>query len=160
MSEEASEGTARQVGACCHGGSWSREGGATFSATGEDPRSALEAGLRAVLALARLPATAAADGDRAAPIHGEGADLVALFVLLAADLLDQIAEFGASLRDVTIDGLLTEDDGTLRAWGYVHGALTPASPSPAPLILSNAAVTETPGRIEIHGVLRSMPKAH
>ena len=54
---------------------WTAEGTATLHAAGGDMRSALEAGLRAVLALAAAPSHTPLDTGRSAPIRGEGDDL-------------------------------------------------------------------------------------
>src|SRR5215211_7976663 len=86
--------------------SWSPAGIATLNATCRDMRSALEAGLRAVLALAVAPAPTSLDTGRSAPIRGEGDDLGNLLADLIQDLLGQIEFFGGGLHNVAVDGVL------------------------------------------------------
>jgi hypothetical protein len=92
-------------------------------ATAEEPRPALLAGLRGILAVAtgRDDEPPADDVAIAAPIQGRGADLAALFEALADDLLDQLAAMGSGFGRVRLDGLLRTDDGGWTAWGYLLG---------------------------------------
>jgi len=99
---------------------WGTDGLATLEATGGDRRAVLEAGLQAILALV-LPMSAMpaeTTGTRSVPIRGEGVDLGALFADMADDFLEQIAEFGTALHDVSVDGVLRGDRDGLLAWGY------------------------------------------
>jgi hypothetical protein len=135
--------------------SWSPEGIATLHAVGRDIRSALEAGLRAVLALAVVPLSAPLDTGRSAPIGGEGDDLEILFADLAEDLLGQIEFFGGGLHDVAVDGLLRREDGGYVGWGYVSGSLEVAPPGEVPHLLGTPTVSEgaTHG-ITVHATLQ------
>jgi hypothetical protein len=111
---------------------WTPEGIATLHAAGGDMRSALEAGLRAVLALAAAPPHTPLDTGRSAPIRGEGDDLGSLFADLIQDLLGQVEFFGRGLHDVTIDGVLRREDGGYVGWGYASGTLDAGFPVVAP----------------------------
>ena len=102
---------------------WDADGVALIEARGGDLRSALEAGLRAMLALTVAPASDAQQPDRSAPIRGEGDDAAGLFADLVDDLLAQLAHFGNGLSDVELDGLLRRDQGGYIAWGYATGTL-------------------------------------
>ncbi len=103
---------------------------ATIEVEGADRRSALEAGLCAVLALAvEAPRVAESQASGlSAPIRGEGVDLPALFADLVDDLITQIADFGAAIYDVRLDGVVRTEAGGLIGWGYVAVA-RPASPA-------------------------------
>ena len=122
--------------------SWSSAGIATLHAVGHDTRSALEAGLRAVLALAVAPAQAPLDTGRSAPIRGEGNDLGSLFADLIEDLLGQIEFFGGGLHDVAVDGVLRREDGGYVGWGYASGTLEAASPGAVPRLLGTPTASE------------------
>jgi hypothetical protein len=115
--------------------SWSPAGIATVHAAGSDPRSALEAGLRAVLALAVAPASTPLDTGRSAPIRGEGDDLGSLFADLIEDLLGQIEFFGGGLHDVAVDGVLRRENGGYIGWGYASGTLEAESRGITPRLL-------------------------
>src|SRR3954447_15840268 len=115
--------------------SWSSAGIATLHAVGHDTRSALEAGLRAVLALAVAPTQASLNTGRSAPIRGEGNDLGSLFGDLIEDLLGQIEFFGGGLHDVTVDGLLRGEDGGYICWGYALGTLEAVSTGAIPRLV-------------------------
>jgi hypothetical protein len=134
---------------------WSEAGIATLYAAGRDARSALEAGLRAVLALALAPPRTPLDTGRSAPIRGEGDDLASLFGDLIEDLLGQIEHFGDGLHDVVLDGLLRREDGGYVAWGYASGTLEAASPGAGPRLLGTPTASEgtAPGVI-LHATLR------
>lgn len=121
---------------------WSPEGIATLHAAGIDIRSALEAGLRAVLALAVAPAATPLDTGRSAPIRGEGDDLGSLFADLVEDLLGQIEFFGSGLHDVVVDGVLRREDGGYVVWGYAAGTLEAASPVEVPRLLGMPTASE------------------
>ncbi|MCC2628829.1 MAG: hypothetical protein K0S14_2479 [Thermomicrobiales bacterium] len=122
---------------------WSPEGIATLHAAGGDMRSALEAGLRAVLALAAAPAHTPLDTGRSAPIRGEGDDLGSLFADLIQDLLGQIEFFGGSLQDVAVDGVLRRGDGGYVGWGYGLGALQAVSCGDVPRLLGTPTASES-----------------
>ena len=92
---------------------WDAENIATLEASGSDVRSALEAGLRAVLSLAAGTEPAPAS-DRSSPLHGEGEDLAEMFLDLIEDFLDELAFSPFACHDVVIDGVLHRDGG-----GYV-----------------------------------------
>jgi hypothetical protein len=135
--------------------SWSPAGIATLRAVGHDKRSALEAGLRAVLTLAVSPTQAPLDSGRSAPIHGEGDDLASLFADLVEDLLGQIEFFGGGLHDVAVDGVLRREDGGYVGWGYALGTLEAASPGAVPRLLDTPTVNEdTAHGVVLHATLR------
>lgn len=119
---------------------WDDRGIASFRATGSDQQGALEAGLRAALALT-IGDAEGAKGDlaRAVPLRGEGGDLAVLFADLLDDLFSQVEEYGAALRDVAIDGVLHRDQGGFVAWGYASLAEGPF-PSVTPPRLNGAPV--------------------
>ena len=121
---------------------WSPAGTATVHATGRDLRSALEAGLRAVLRLAVTPGPAPLDTGRSAPIRGEGDDLGSLFADLIQDLLGQIEYFGSGLHDVAMDGVLRREDGGYVGWGYASGTLEAMSPAAIPRLLGTPTASE------------------
>lgn len=122
--------------------SWSPAGIATLRAAGPDRQSALEAGLRAVLALTVAPAQAPPDTGRSAPIRGEGNDLGSLFGDLVEDLLEQIEFFGGGLHDVAVDGVLRREDGGYVGWGHASGTLDAAPPAANPRLLGTPTVSE------------------
>jgi len=122
--------------------SWSQAGIATLHAVGHDKRSALEAGLRAVLALAVAPVQAPLDTGRSAPIRGEGDDLGSLFADLVEDLLVQIEFFGSGLHDVAVDGVLRRQDGGYVGWGRASGTLDAAPPAVVPHLLGTPTASE------------------
>jgi hypothetical protein len=134
---------------------WSPAGIATLHAAGPDIRTALEAGLHAVLALVVVPPHTPLDTGRSAPIDGEGDDLGSLFGDLADDLLGQIEYFGDSLHDVVLDGVLRREDGGYVAWGHGSGTLEAASPSTVPRLLGTPTAEEgaTPG-VALHASLQ------
>ena len=115
---------------------WDAEGIATLEASGGDVRSALEAGLRAILSLAEAGSAAS---DRVAPLQGEGDDFAELFRDLANDLLDQMRDASFTCHDVAIDGVLQREGGGYVAWGY---ATESAVPAPASLLPNMRGGTE------------------
>jgi hypothetical protein len=121
---------------------WSPAGIATIHAVGGDMRSALEAGLRAVLTLAVAPTPPLLDTGRSAPIRGEGNDPGSLLADLIEDLLGQIAFFGGGLHDVALDGVLRRDDGGYVGWGYASGSLEAAASDEVPRLLGMPTVNE------------------
>ena len=132
---------------------WTPAGIATLHAVGHDERSALEAGLRAVLALAAAPHTPL-DNGRSAPIRGEGDDLEGLFADLIQDLLGQIEFFGDSLQDVAVDGVLRREDGGYVGWGYALGSLQAVSRGDVPRLLGTPTASESATRgIVLHATL-------
>ena len=134
--------------------SWSQAGIATLHAVGHDKRSALEAGLRAVLALAVASVQAPLDTGRSAPIRGEGDDLGSLFADLAEDLLVQIEFFGGGLHDVAVDGVLRRQDGGYVGWGHATGTLDAAPPTVVPRLLGTPTASEgATERIVFHATL-------
>ena len=134
---------------------WSPEGIATLHATGHDMRSALEAGLRAVLALAVAPAPTSLDTGRSAPIRGEGDDLRNLLADLIQDLLGQIEFFGGGLHNVAVDGVLRREDGGYIGWGYASGTLESMPPTAVPRLLGTPTVSEgTTQGVVIHATLQ------
>jgi hypothetical protein len=132
---------------------WSSAGVATLRAAGHDRRSALEAGLRAVLALTMAPARAPLDTRRSAPIRGEGNDLGSLFADLVEDLLEQIAFFGGSLHDVAVDGVLRREDGGYVGWGHASGTLDAASPVVVPRLLGTPTASDDAPGVVLHASL-------
>ena len=121
---------------------WNPIGIATLHAAGRDVRSALEAGLRAVLALSVARPHTPLDSGRSAPIRGEGDDLGNLFADLVEDLLGQIELFGDGLHDVAIDGVLRREDGGYVSWGYAFGTLESVSPGEVPRLVGTPTVSE------------------
>ena len=121
---------------------WSPAGIATLHAAGPEVRSALEAGLRAVLELALAPPHTPPDTGRSTPIRGEGDDLASLFADLIEDLLGQIELFGDSLHDITLDGVLRREDGGYVAWGYASGTLEATSLDVVPRLLGTPKASE------------------
>jgi hypothetical protein len=136
---------------------WTPEGIATLYAVGHDMRSALEAGLHAVLALTVTPPPAPLDTGRSAPIRGEGDDLGSLFADLVQDLLGQIEDFGSGLHDVAVDGVLRRDDGGYIGWGYASVTLEAVSPAAIPHLLGTPTASEgaTQGII-LHATLQRL----
>jgi hypothetical protein len=116
-------------------GPWDERGIAAVEATGRDLRSALEAGLQAVMALALGNEPAPPDDETvlSVPIKGEGDDLAVLFADLIDDLLAQVEIHGSALTDITVDGVLRRDRGGYRAWGYA--AATPQALAGWPLAI-------------------------
>jgi hypothetical protein len=129
--------------------SWSSAGIATLDAVGHDARSALEAGLQAVLALTVVPEQALVDTRRSAPIRGAGNELGSLFADLLEDFLEQIEFFGGGLHDVAVDGVLRRDDGGYVSWGQAFGTLDAASPVVVPHLLGSPTASEGAA----HGVI-------
>ena len=125
---------------------WTSAGIATLHAVGHDERSALEAGLRAVLALAAAPPHTPLDTGRSAPIRGEGDDLGSLFADLIQDLLGQIEYFGGSLLDIAVDGVLRREDGGYVGWGYALGTLQAVSRGDVPRLLGTPTASESATR--------------
>jgi hypothetical protein len=106
-----------------------------LAASGSDERSALESGLAEIVRLARgdgasaiVPGECEAADEAAVAIRGQGADLVALFVELANDLLAQLDTHGVGLHVVRLDGLLRTQDG-YTGWGYLLGQTGGGEPS-------------------------------
>jgi hypothetical protein len=133
---------------------WDGEGIAALEATGGDVRSALEAGLRAALVLAKGATTMPSGAGRSAPVRGEGDDLGTLFAALVEDLLDQVAHFGPGLDDVVLDGLLRRDDGGYVAWGYVSGNLETAPRDDVPELFGAPIVTDDDQGFVVRATLR------
>ncbi|HEX6655905.1 MAG TPA: hypothetical protein VF153_06805 [Candidatus Limnocylindria bacterium] len=133
--------------------SWSSAGVATLQAAGRDRRSALEAGLQAVLALTVAPAQAPIDIGRSAPIRGEGNDLGNLFADLVEDLLEQIAFFGGGLHDVAVDGVLSREDGGYVGWGHASGTLDAAPPIAVPRLLGTPTASDDALGVVLHASL-------
>ena len=112
---------------------WDAENVATLEASGSDVRSALEAGLRAVLSLAAGTEPAPAS-DRSSPLHGEGEDLAEMFLDLIEDFLDELAFSPFACHDVVIDGVLHRDGGGYVAWGYATESTSPPPRTPLPYV--------------------------
>lgn len=106
-----------------------------------DDQDALLVGLQSVLALANgetanAPVAAHADpnGDAdadaevAVPLQGKGQDMTQLFASLTGDLLEQVETSGGGLTAVRLDGVLQTDDGGVRGWGYLTGAISRPMP--------------------------------
>ena len=134
---------------------WSPAGIATLHATGHDMRSALEAGLLAVLALAVASPRTPLDTGRTALIRGEGDDLGSLFADLVEDFLEQIEFFGGGLHDVTVDGVLRREDGGYVGWGHASGTLETASPVVIPRLVNQPTASEAGAQgIVLHATLQ------
>jgi hypothetical protein len=134
---------------------WSPAGIATLHATARDMRSALEASLRAVLALAVATPPTSLDTGRSAPIRGEGDDLGNLLADLIQDLLGQIEFFGGGLHNVAVDGVLRREDGGYIGWGYASGTLESMPPTAVPRLLGTPTVSEgTTQGVVIHATLQ------
>lgn len=128
----------------------------TIEAVGDDARSALEAGLRAVLAHAVAPTSKPVDTGRSTPLRGEADDLGSLFEDLVEDLLAQIEVFGDGLHDVVVDGVVRREDGGYVAWGYASGTLTPESAGAALHLLGTTTASDTTTQgVAIHAMLLS-----
>jgi hypothetical protein len=121
---------------------WDRGGIATLHATGRDIPSVLEAGLRAVLALAVAPPQTPIDTGRSTPISGQGEDLESLFGDLVEDLLSQIEFFGDGLHDVVLDGALRRENGGYVAWGHASGTLDAAREVVIPRLVGRPTVSQ------------------
>ena len=115
---------------------WDTEGLATLEAAGSDVRSALEAGLRAVMRIAAGAETESAGSatDRSVPFQGQGDDLAELFLDLIEDFLDQMAFSPYGCHHVTVDGVLPRDGGGYVAWGYVTESSAPPPKADAPYL--------------------------
>jgi len=122
---------------------WSGEGLATLEVTGNDARSTLEAGLRAVLTLAVAPVVDPPHYGRSTPIRGEGDDLANLFADMVDDLLGQIESYGAGVHDVVVDGVLRRDGGGYVGWGYASGTLEPVALGEVPRLLGTPEVSDS-----------------
>jgi hypothetical protein len=117
---------------------------ATIEASGDDLRSTLEAGLRAVLALSGRVTAAESATDKSAAVHGEGADHAGLFAAMADDLIAQL-ELHGSAAEVTVDGVLRRDDGAYVAWGYVRGCFDERVDRGLPSLAENPTAREDEG---------------
>ena len=156
-------GEPEEPGAATYQLAWRADGSAALTATAADAAAVLRAGLRGVLAAARLdgqPGAAEADEATAAvPIRGQGADLARVFAELAADLLAQLDANGPDFDHVRLDGLLRTDEGGFTAWGYAIGRIAQgpsADPPPVDLGLDgepSVAVGEG-GRLVLRCTLR------
>ena len=137
---------------------WDAEGTASLEASAGDVRSALEAGLRALLSLSGAAALEETGSDRSIPIQGEGNDLAELFLDLIEDLLDQLAFSRFACHDVTVDGVLRRDGGGYVAWGYVTESIAPAPRAELPYLLRMPTVESTRDGIVFRATLaRSKP---
>lgn len=106
------------------------------------PVELLQAGLRAILDLARAGRqTAAPSGTVAIPIQGLGSDLGQLFLDLGDDLFHQLEEHGLDLDEVALDGLLRTGPGGYTAWGYLSGMAGAGSRLSLALIAESVVIT-------------------
>ncbi len=140
---------------------WGADGVATVEATGGDRRAVLEAGLQAILALV-LPTSAMpeeSDNTRSMPIRGEGNDLAALFADIADDFLEQIAELGSALHDVSVDGVLRGDRDVLVAWGYAMATVGSRRGLAFTITESPVAIERESAPIVLRASLRREPVA-
>jgi hypothetical protein len=122
---------------------WDEANVISLEASGRDVRSALEAGLRAVLhayAAYAGPATTAAESGRSDMVQGEGEDLADLFLDLIDDFLDQMAFSAHACQDVVIDGVLHRDGGGYVAWGYAAESSAAAPKAALPFVAGAATV--------------------
>ena len=113
---------------------WDAAGIATLEASGSDVRSALEAGLRAVLKMSADGEPDVAASNRSAPLQGEGEDLAELFLDLIEDFLDQMAFSPFAYHDVVIDGVLHRDGGGYVAWGFAAESTAPPPRTELPYV--------------------------
>jgi hypothetical protein len=113
---------------------WDVAGIATLEASGSDVRSALEAGLRAVLKISTDDERDLAPSDRSVPLQGEGEDLAELFLDLIEDILDQLAFSPFAYHDVVIDGVLHRDGGGYVAWGFAAESTAPPPRTELPYV--------------------------
>lgn len=135
---------------------WNDAGLADLTATGDDPDTALAAGLTGVLAAASGGALAnqhPEEAGSAAAIRGQGADFARLFSELAADLLAQVDANGIGLTHVRLDGVLGTDDG-YTAWGYVLGTPRGQGAAVNVELAGDPAVEQTEGRTVLQCTLR------
>ncbi|MDQ3695917.1 MAG: hypothetical protein M3464_20200 [Chloroflexota bacterium] len=131
-------------------------GNVHLTASASTPVELVEAGLRAVLELAREgqgPVTAA-DGV-AVPIRGLGADLPRLFIDLTDDLVSQLEEFGPGFDVLRLDGLLRTETGGYTAWGYLSGGPGESTRVPFALVADSVVVAATAAGLELTGQLRT-----
>lgn len=136
---------------------WTPAGIASLCAVGHDMRSALEAGLQAVLALVVAPPPTPLDTGRSVPIRGEGDDLGSLFADLVQDLLGQIEYFGGGLHDVAVDGVVRREDGGYVGWGYASGTLEALAQAAVPhLVDTPTASTGATQSIILHATLQRL----
>ncbi len=131
--------------------SWTAEGISSLEASGTDVRSALEAGLRATVALAFEAEVSGS--DRSTPIQGAGDDLAELFLDLTEDLLEQMAYSRFGWHDVVVDGVLRREGGGYVAWGYATEALEPAPQTTPPSLHTMPTVESTTDGIIIRAAL-------
>ncbi|HEY7863119.1 MAG TPA: hypothetical protein VIE39_05635 [Thermoanaerobaculia bacterium] len=128
----------------------------TIEVRGPDARTALQAALSAILRHV-LGAPHAGAAARSTPIRGEGDDLAALFADLAADFLDQLAQYGGSIYDVAVDGVVRRDDGGYVAWGYAAGSLEASATGGRLLSLESPEAIEKGNIIHLRATLHQSP---
>jgi hypothetical protein len=121
-----------------------------------DVRAAFEAALRAMLSVADSDANSQAESTRSVPFRGEGRDLARLFLDMLADLDAQLDIHGYGWVDVTVDGVLRNNDGGYVGWGYVHGSFAGEPGSTLPELLEPPSVdVEASGAVVIRVTLLS-----
>jgi hypothetical protein len=116
-------------------GAWDAANVAVLEASGSDVRSALEAGLRAVLQLSTAGGSGSPASDRSVPLRAEGDDLAELYFDLIDDFLDEMGFSAFACHDVAVDGVLHRSGGGYVAWGYALEATAPASKASLPRVL-------------------------
>ena len=131
---------------------WDAGSGAELRASGSDVRSALEAGLRAVLDLSYGGESPPAS-DRSVPLQAQGEDLADLFLELIEDFLDQMAFSSFAWHDVAIDGVLHRDGGGYVAWGYAVESTAPAPDTLLPFVHRTPSVHSALDGIEFRATL-------
>lgn len=121
-------------------GAWDAANVAVLEASGSDVRSALEAGLRAVLQLATAGEPEPPASDRSVPLRAEGDDLAELFFDLIEDFLDEMGFSPFACHGVAVDGVLHRFGGGYVAWGYALESTAPAPKSILPEVLKMPTV--------------------
>ena len=121
-----------------------------------DVRAAFEATLRAMLSVADADANRQAEPARSVPFRGEGRDLVRLFLDMLADLDAQLDIHGHDWGDLTVDGVLRNNDGGYIGWGYVHGTFDGGPGNTLPELLEPPSVdVEASGAVVVRVTLLS-----
>jgi hypothetical protein len=130
-----------------------RDGRTTLTATGPEAAALLAAGLAGLLAAICDDGGKASDVEptTALPIRGEGGDVAALFLDLAASLFEEIDHDAYDVRAVRFDGMVRTDEG-LAGWGY---ALAVSGGSRrAVSTVEDVVVTDDGGPVTLQAVVR------
>ncbi|MBA2518437.1 MAG: hypothetical protein H0V24_02105 [Chloroflexia bacterium] len=125
-------------------------GSVNLTASASTPVELVEAGLRAVLELAREGRGPVTSADSVAvPIRGLGADLPRLFIDLTDDLVSQLEEFGPGFDVLHLDGLLRTETGGYTAWGYLSGAAGDGAAVQLAMVAASVAITPDAGGLTL-----------